>query len=296
MKYLISGSSGLVGSHLSSFLIRNNCSVSRLVRSGNENAERIRWNPHTGSVSDPELLENMDIAVHLSGENVVGLWTKEKKRRIRESRVNSTRFLVDTFSGLRNPPKCFICASAIGYYGDRGSSVLNENSPADDGFLAEVCIDWENEANRASGMGIRVVNLRIGVVLSKEGGALGMMLKPYKYGLGGVVGSGEQYWSWVSIEDISRIIKYTAENETISGPVNVVSPNPVTNREFSNTLASVLKRPAFLPVPAFLIKFVFGDFGEHALLASTRVVPDKLADNGYQFHHSDLRGALEDLI
>nr|NIP29159.1 TIGR01777 family protein [Candidatus Dadabacteria bacterium]NIQ15068.1 TIGR01777 family protein [Candidatus Dadabacteria bacterium] len=230
------------------------------------------------------------------GENIVGRWTENKKQIIRDSRVESTKILVKRFSELKKPPKCFICASAIGYYGNKGSEELDENSGPDTGFLPEICIDWEKEANKSNDLGIRVVNLRIGVVLSSNGGALGKMLTPFKLGLGGMVGDGKQYWSWVSIDDMSRIIKFAAENNNISGPLNAVSPNPVTNKEFTTILASVLKRPAILNVPSFFIKLIFGEMGKHGILSSTRVLPKKLLDNGYNFQHSNLKLALIDIL
>lgn len=296
MKFLVSGASGLVGSHLLKSLQDEGHEVLRLVRSGDSNSQRIKWDPNQNVIENSELMEGLDVVVHLSGENVVGLWTENKRKRIRESRINSTKLLVETFYKLKNPPKCFVCASAIGIYGDRGNEELTENSSPEKGFLSDICVDWEAEANKAAESGVRVVNLRIGVVLSKKGGALKMMLTPYKFGLGGVVGGGKQYWSWVSIEDISRIIKFVAVNEELSGAVNTVSPSPVTNKEFSDTLASVLERPAFLPVPSFIIKLLFGEFGEHALLASTRVIPKKLLDSGFEFKHKELNAALTEII
>ena len=296
MKIIVSGASGLVGSHLVNYLMEKNHQVLRLVRSGESGSEKIKWNPSNNFIENLDSLEGIDVAVHLSGENVVGLWTDEKKKRIRNSRINTTKFLVETFSELEKPPKCFICASAVGYYGNRGDEELTEDSSPDSGFLPDICIDWEKEANKAAEVGVRVVNLRIGVVLSKNGGALKMMLTPYKFGLGGVVGSGKQYWSWVSIEDISRIIEFVADNENINGPINTVSPDAITNKEFSDTLAYVLKRPAFLPVPSFLIKLLFGEFGEHALLASTRVLPKKLLDYGFEFKHKELEATLREIL
>lgn len=296
MRILISGSSGLIGTHLDKYLSSKGFTVSGLVRSKTDDKNAIFWTPSKEYIESLESLENFDAVINLSGENIIGRWTEEKKIRIKNSRVNTTNFLVDLFSKLKKPPKLFISASAIGYYGDRGDKELTEQSDSGNGFLEDVSIEWENAANAASKLGIRVVNLRIGVVLSKDGGALAKMLPVFKFGLGGVVGSGNQYWSWVSINDIKRITEFIINNANISGPVNAVSPNPVTCREFTKTLSGVLNRPAALPVPSFFVRLVFGEMGEHALLASTRVVPKKLLDSGYSFYNPDLESTLNNII
>ena len=296
MKILVSGSTGTVGSHLLNVISSNSSEIWRLVRSRAEGERLIFWDPQGGRVDNPDLLEGFDAVVHLSGENIVGRWTEKKKDSIRQSRILSTRYLVNLFSGLRNPPKTFICASATGYYGDRGGERLTERSAVGSGFLPDTCREWENEANKASDFGVRVINLRTGPVLSPKGGILSSLLLPFKMGLGGVVGSGEQYLSWISIEDLSRIIVYLLEHEEVRGPVNAVSPNPVTNREFTATLARILRRPAWLAVPAFAVRLFFGEMGRCTILAGSMVFPEKLLSSGYEFLHEDLGSALEDIV
>ncbi|MXW22600.1 MAG: TIGR01777 family protein [Candidatus Dadabacteria bacterium] len=296
MKILISGSSGTVGTHLLRVLSSDSSDIWRLVRSRTEGENLIFWDPEGGHVDDPSLLEGFDAVVHLSGENIVCRWTEKKKNSIRRSRVLSTRYLVSLFSGLQDPPKSFICASAVGYYGDRGEERLTERSKVGSGFLPDTCLEWENEANRASDLGVRVINLRMGVVLSPEGGMLSSLLLPFKMGLGGVIGSGDQYLSWISIEDLSRIIVYLLGREEVRGPVNAVSPNPVTNREFTTALATVLRRPALLTIPAFAVRLFFGEMGRSTMLAGSMVFPEKLLSSGYEFLHKDLRPTLEDVV
>ena len=296
MKILVSGSTGTVGSHLLNVISSNSSEIWRLVRSRAAGERLIFWDPQGGRVDNPDLLEGFDAVVHLSGENIIGRWTEKKKDSIRQSRVLSTRYLVSLFSGLRNPPKTFICASATGYYGDRGGERLTERSAVGSGFLPDTCREWENEANKALDFGVRVINLRTGTVLSPKGGILSSLLLPFKMGLGGVVGSGEQYLSWISIEDLSRIIVYLLEREEVRGPVNAVSPNPVTNREFAATLARILRRPAWFAVPAFAVRLFFGEMGRCTVLAGSMVFPEKLLSCGYEFLHEDLGSALEDIV
>ncbi len=285
-----------MGTHLLNSIPPDSSEIWRLVRSRTEGENLIFWDPEGGHVDGPSLLEGFDAAVHLSGENIVCRWTEKKKNSIRRSRVDSTRYLVSLFSGLRNPPKTFICASAVGYYGDRAEERLTERSAPGSGFLPDVCCEWENEANRASDLGVRVINLRLGVVLTPAGGILGSLLPVFRMGLGGVIGSGGQYLSWISIEDLSRIIIYLAEHGEVSGPVNAVSPNPVTNRQFTAALASVLGRPAWFSTPAFAVRLFFGEMGRSTMLAGSRVFPEKLLSSGYEFLHEDLGCALEDVI
>ena len=296
MKILVSGSTGIVGTHLLNTISSDSFEIWRLIRSRSRGENLIFWDPQRGHIDDPSLLEGFDAVVHLSGENVVARWTERKKNSIRHSRVLSTRYLVSLFSGLQNPPKTFICASAIGYYGDRGEERLAESSAAGSGFLPDVCCEWENEANKASDLGVRVINLRIGIVLSPEGGMLSSLLPLFKMGLGGVIGSGGQYLSWISIEDLSRIIIYLLERGEITGPVNAVSPNPVTNRQFTAVLASVLRRPVWFAIPAFAVRFFFGEMGRCTMLAGTMVFPEKLLSSGYEFLEEDLVSALENII
>ena len=296
MKVLVSGSSGTVGTHLLRVLSSDSSDIWRLVRSRTEGENLIFWDPEGGHVDDPSLLEGFDAVVHLSGENIVCRWTEKKKNSIRQSRILSTRYLVNLFSGLQDPPKTLICASAVGYYGDREEERLTERSEVGSGFLPDTCLEWESEANRASDLGVRVINLRMGVVLSLEGGMLSSLLLPFKMGLGGVIGSGDQYLSWISIEDLSRIIVYLLGREEIRGPVNAVSPNPVTNREFTTALATVLRRPAWFAIPAFAVRLFFGEMGRSTMLAGSMVFPEKLLSSGYEFLHKDLRSTLEDVV
>ena len=296
MKVLVSGSSGTVGTHLCAHLRSRSFEVWRLVRSRTEGENRIFWDPDGRGVDDPDTLEGFDAVVCLSGENIVGRWTERKKKLITDSRINTARRLVDAFSGLQKPPAVFVCASAVGYYGDRGGEELTEDSAAGSGFFPDLCARWEGEANRASDFGTRVVNLRIGIVLSPEGGMLGSLLPLFRMGLGGVVGDGGQYLSWVSIEDLSRMVVHLLERGETSGPVNAVAAGPVTNREFTAALASALGRPAFFPVPAFAVRVLFGEMGRSTVLASARVFPKKLLSGGYEFFHAELSGALSDVI
>ena len=254
----------------------------------------IQWDPSTG-FADEDLvrLEGLDAVVHLAGESISGLrWTDEKKKAIRDSRVQGTRTIIEAFARLEKKPKVFISGSATGFYGDRGDSEMNESNSAGDTFLSEVCKEWEAESRRAEDMGIRTVLLRTGIVLSKNGGALATMLTPFKLGVGGVVGSGKQWMSWVSLDDVVAIINFVLENEEIHGPVNAVAPNPVTNAEFTKALGKELYRPTILPLPEFAVKLVFGEMGDALLLDSTRVVPKRLLEAGYEFKFTDLQPAL----
>jgi uncharacterized protein (TIGR01777 family) len=233
----------------------------------------------------------------LAGESVVGRWTEEKKRAIRESRVLGTRNLATALAHSEAKPRVLVCASAVGLYGSRGDQVLREESASGQGFLPEVCREWEEASRIAAEAGIRTVNMRIGLVLSAQGGALGNMMKPFKLGLGGRIGSGQQWWSWIHVDDIVGGIQHAIRTELLSGPVNFVAPNPVRNVEFTKVLASVLGRPAFFPVPEFALRLAFGGMAaEEVLLASQRVESGKLGASGYTFRFSELRAALENLI
>ncbi len=237
------------------------------------------------------------MVVHLAGDNVgEGSWTEEKKRNIRESRVIGTRTLVDALKKTDNPPKIFISATAIGFYGNRGDEMLTEESSKGEGFLAEVCTAWEAESNKAKDFGARVVMPRIGVVLAKDGGALKEMLTPFKLGVGGTMGSGEQYMSWIALDDLIRLIHFALENETLNGAINAVAPNPVTNEKFTKTLGKVLNRPTIIPIPAFGIKLLFGEKGETLLLEGARVLPQRLEDAGFEFKFPDLQDALKHVL
>ena len=294
MRILVSGSSGLVGSALVPFLTTSGHSVTRLVRSA-PGKEEGRWDPAAGTI-DAGGLEGHDAVVHLAGENIAERWTPERKARIKDSRVKGTRLLAETLGRLAQPPKVLVAASAIGYYGDRGDALLREDSTSGSGFLAEVAREWEAATAAAATKGIRVVNLRIGVVLSPRGGALAKMLLPFKLGLGGVVGSGKQHWSWVAIDDLLGSILFALNTDTLKGPVNAVSPKPVTNYEFTKTLGRVLKRPTIFPMPASAARFAFGEMADELLLSSTRVDPTKLVAAGYQFRFPELEGALRQVL
>ena len=232
--------------------------------------------------------------MHLAGENIAGgRWNDTVKRKIRNSRVHGTRNLVKSIAAVEKRPKVLVCASAIGFYGDRGAQEMNETSAAGKGFLPEVCEEWEAEANAAKELGLRVVNVRIGVVLSPKGGALAKMLLPFKLGAGGIVGSGKQYWSWIGLHDLTRVIAHCINDDSLEGPVNAVSPQPLTNKEFTKVVGSVLHRPTLIPLPAFMAKIVLGEMAEALLLASTRVVPAKLQKSGFTFDHGDLDSCLK---
>ena len=296
MRVLITGASGLVGRELQKSFAAKGYDMLLASRSEPADEQHIQWTVEEG-FAEPEKLEGLDAVVHLAGENVSGLrWTEEKKRSIRDSRVLGTRNVVTAISKLKNRPKVFVASSAIGFYGERDDEEITESSAAGDNFLAEVSKAWESESRRAEDAGIRTVLLRTGIVLTKEGGALGTMLTPFKLGVGGVVGSGKQWMSWISMEDHIAVINYVIENENIRGAVNSVSPNPVTNEEFTKTLGDVLYRPTFLPVPEFAVSMVFGEMGDALLLASTKVLPKRLEDAGFQFKYPQLKPAIENAV
>lgn len=296
MKILVPGSTGLIGSNLLALLRSGGHEVVPLVRRKRGGAnEELYWDPYAG-VLDAGRLEGFDAVVHLSGENVAGRWTDEKKQKILESRLKTTRLLSDALAGLNTPPKVFVCASAIGYYGDRGDEVLTEESAAGEGFLADVVKRWEAATEPAAEQGVRVVNTRFGVVLSPEGGALAKMLLPFKLGLGGFIGSGDQWWSWVAMDDVVGAIHHALTTEDLRGPVNIVAPNPTTNRQFTRVLGRVLARPTLFPVPSFAARLAFGEMADEMLLASARVEPRKLKASGYEFRFTDLEEALRHLL
>lgn len=297
MKILLTGSHGLIGSALVPALTNAGHSVIRLLRSSKESVENeIHWDPQTSFIEQKKL-EGLDAVVHLAGENIAtGRWTAAKKARIRGSRINGTRLLAEALAGLSQKPGVLISASAIGFYGDRGDEVLNENSPSGSGFLAETCKTWESAAEPAQNAGIRLVYLRFGVVLSSKGGALSKMLFPFKLGVGGKVGSGNQYMSWISIYDAVNAIQHVFNTESLSGPVNIVSPQPVTNLEFTKAFGKVLFRPTIFPLPAFAARAMFGEMADELLLSSTRVVPMRLKDSNYIFQHKSIEEALRSVL
>ena len=297
MKVLVTGSTGLIGSALVSLLTTGGHQVVRLVRPGNtRRPDSVEWDPAAGTI-DAAALEGFDAAVHLAGENIAGgRWTAERKARIHSSRVDGTKLLVHTLAALTRPPKTLIVASAIGYYGDRNADIVDEDSGPGAGFLADVVRDWEAASRPAAERGMRVVNLRFGIVLSPAGGALATMLPPFRLGAGGTIGSGEQYMSWIALDDAIGVILHALTTPALSGPVNAVSPHPVTNQAFTKTLGRVLSRPTFLPLPAFAVKLAFGEMGEELLLASTRVDPHRLQESDYEFRFPELEGALRHVL
>jgi len=294
MKVLVSGSSGLIGTTLSFYLMAESHQVYRLVRSTKE--EGIVWNP-SEPISDRKALEGFDAVVHLAGESISeGRWNAAKKRSIRESRVQGTRHLSETLASLNSPPTVLVCASASGYYGSRGPEILTEESPAGEGFLAEVCQEWEAATQPAKEKGIRVVNLRFGIVLSSKGGALKKMLTPFKLGAGGKIGPGDQYWSWIDLDDVAGIIEFSLNHETLHGPVNASSPEPVSAGIFTDTLGRVLRRPTIFPLPAFAARLALGEMADDLLLCSFRMMPAKLTAAGYTFAYPDLESSLRHLL
>jgi len=296
MKIAVTGATGLVGSALCSLLTTAGHDVLRLVRGKTQDANDIPWDPARGELSTARL-EGVDAVVHLAGENIAGArWTTAFKERIRTSRVEGTRLLCETLARLKQPPKVLVCASATGFYGDRGNEELTENSSAGSGYLPEVCQAWEAACQPARQAVIRVVNLRIGVILAAQGGALQKMLLPFKLGGGGIVGSGQQYWSWIALDDVIGAIQHAIITETISGPVNAVAPHTATNYEFTKTLGRVLRRPTVLPMPGFAARLLLGGMAQDLLLASARVVPEKLETHGYRFRFPELEGALRHVL
>ncbi len=292
MRVLISGASGLLGSALTRALQAAGHLPVALVRHV-PRAGEVQWDPN--QPLDPAKLVGFDAIVHLAGKNIAGRWTEQFKREVLESRVRGTLTLATAAAASyrqNGQPRTFLCASGAGYYGNRGDEVLTEESPAGQGFLAEVCRQWEAATIPASEAGVRVVNLRTGVVLARDGGALKPMLPPFKLGLGGRVGSGQQYWSWVSLDDEIGAMMFLLQNDSLRGPVNAVGPAPARNAEFVRALGKVLHRPTIFPLPEWLVKTLLGEMGEELLLTSARVLPGKLQAAGYRFAHADLPEAL----
>lgn len=288
MHIAITGASGLVGSALKSFLTTGGHRVTSLVRHESTSSNEVQWDPARG-VLDPTQLDGIDALIHLAGENIgEGRWTAKKKQRIRDSRVDATQKLVASLSNMDTPPSTFICASAIGYYGDRGDEVLDESASPGEGFLAQLVQDWESAAREAEAFGSRVVLARLGVVLSPECGALKKMMTPFRLGLGGPIGSGKQIMSWVSLQDAVGAIHHALMTDSIHGPINITAPRPVSNKEFGKTLGKTLRRPAFLPLPAFAARLAFGEMANELLLSSTHAAPKKLIASGYDFRDEDL--------
>lgn len=296
MKILISGSTGHIGENLTKTLQRDAHEVHRIVRYRSLADDQSVYFNYKEDQYDIADFEGYDVIIHLAGENILGLWTKGKKERIRKSRVESTGKLSEIIGKLEHKPHTFVCASAVGYYGHRGDEILTEESEPGSGFLPEVSEQWEKAASGAEKYGVRVVNLRTGMVLDPDEGALKKMLTPFKLGLGGNLGSGNQYWSWISIDDEINSIKYIIENDEISGPVNLVSPEPSRNRDFTEILGEILNRPTFFNIPESILKTMLGDMSKELFLSSTRAVPEKLLSRGYEFRHNSLRDTLDSML
>ncbi|CUS94552.1 hypothetical protein JGI14_10916 [Candidatus Kryptonium thompsonii] len=298
----IAGGTGFIGSYVAKFLLKDGYRVLISSRNPERVSERLKefdvfkWDPETENFP-VEVVQRADVLINLIGETISQRWTEKVKEKLRSSRIDSTRKIVEAFSKVDSLGKTFISASAIGIYGGKRDEILTESSSYGDDFLSKLCIDWENEAKRASEFGVRTVILRIGIVIGENGGFLARLTPIFKLGLGGKIGDGKMWMSWVHIEDLVRVIKFAIENETVSGVYNVVSPNPVTNEEFTRTFAKVLNRPAFLPVPKFALKVLFGsELTEVALTSSQRVKPERLLELGFEFKYSDIETALKSLF
>lgn len=296
MRVLMSGASGFIGSALRPALVDTGHTTAALVRHSAA-GDQVQWDPRHRL--DPTNLSGFDAIVHLAGKNISGRWSDKFKREVRESRVRGTSTLAvaaaESFRGT-GQPSAIVAASAIGYYGDRGDEELTEGSARGTGFLADVCQEWEDATLPAWQAGVRVVHIRIGVVLAKHGGALKAMLPPFRFGVGGPIGSGRQFWSWVSLDDVVGAFLFALNRETLCGAVNATAPNPARNADFACELGGVLHRPAVFPLPAFLVSTLFGEMGDSLLLASTRVVPEKLKAAGYKFRHPRLPEALRSAL
>lgn len=325
MRVLIAGSSGLVGTALTQALARDGHEVVRLVRTGSgakngpekgrkqeartreenafANVIKVAWNPNTCDLEgepfgeEQDKVEGADAVVNLAGASIAGeVWTKERKALIRSSRLHTTRELVCALEKLNDAPKTLVSASAIGYYGSRGDEVLTEETKPGDDFLGRLCQEWEAEAVKAEALGMRVVRTRFGIILAKHGGALPQMMRPFKFGAGGRVGSGQQWMSWIALDDAVRILQYAIENRAIAGALNVVAPQPVRNADFAKELGHAMHRPAKLPAPAFALELLLGEMAEALLLASQRVMPSRLQQLGHRFAYADLPAALAAIL
>ena len=296
-KVLVAGSSGCIGTQLVAFLDTGGHNVWRLVRRpAKQGAKELEWYPERGEL-DSSILEGFDVVIHLGGVGIGDKrWNKRRKHMIRDSRVNSTKLLANAISSLENKPECFMLASAVGWYGDRADEELTEESSHGEGFLPDVCKEWEAAASAVEGAGIRTVFIRTGIVLSATAGALGKMLLPFKLGAGGPIGGGKQWMSWISLDDEIYAINHLMMNADSKGVYNLTSPNPVIQKGFAKTLGKVLRRPAFAPLPKFIVKILFGEMGEKLTLESQRALPNRLTAEGYQFVHEDLELGLRDTL
>jgi uncharacterized protein len=293
-RVLVSGASGPIGKALLPSLKARGYTITRLVRGQPSGEGQVYWNP--AQPLSPQSVSGFDAVIHLAGETIVGRWTKAKKARIRDSRVLGTRHLAEALAKASQPPRVLISASAIGYYGDRGEEILHEDSRSGTGFLSEACREWEAASQPAADVGIRTVQTRFGLVLSPTGGALQKMLPPFRMGLGGKIGSGRQWWSWIDVKDLVGAIHHVLRSDLLRGPVNVVAPKPVRNEEFTKILAAVLARPSIFPMPAFAARLALGQMADELLLASQHVEPAKLMATGYPFQYADLKPALEAIL
>lgn len=297
-RILVSGVSGPIGTALLPALKKSGAQIVRLTRLGSTRVapdeQSIPWD--TAQPISSAAVSGFNAVIHLAGESIVGRWTAAKKKEIRDSRVVGTRNLSQALAQAQQKPRVFVCSSAIGYYGDRGDEVLREDSAPGTGFLSDVCREWEAATQGAIDAGIRTVQIRTGVVLSPKGGALGKMLTPFKMGVGGRLGNGRQWMSWIDVQDMVGAIDHILKSNQLRGPVNMVAPNPVTNAEFTTTLADVLSRPTIFPMPAFAVKLAFGEMGETVLLGSERVQPAQLLATRYQFRFSQLRASLKGIL
>lgn len=293
-RILVSGVSGPIGAALLPLLHSRGYEVVRLVRGPANGRDEITWHP--GQAVSPEAVSGFDAVIHLAGETIFGYWGRAKKARIRNSRVTGTENLAAALAQAKIRPQVFVCGSAIGYYGSRGDELLKETSDPGKDFLAMVCRDWEGATKPAIEAGIRTAQIRTGIVLSANGGALPKMLPAFRLGLGGRIGDGRQWMSWIDVQDMVGAILHILKTDLLQGPVNMVAPKPVTNAEFTETLASALRRPAIFPLPALVVKTVFGEMGDATLLASQRVEPVRLVGTGYPFAFTDLRASLEHVL
>jgi uncharacterized protein (TIGR01777 family) len=292
LRVAVTGATGLVGSALVPALLAAGHRVDRLTRRpAAAGTTDVEWDPARGRL-EPRALEGVDAVVHLAGESIAARWSAGVKERIRRSRVDGTRLLSETLGRLERRPRVLVSASAVGYYGERGETPLTEDSAPGTGFLADVCREWEAAADAARAAGIRVVHPRLGLVLAKQGGALPRMALPFRLGMGGVVGSGRQYWSWIELGDLVRAIELCLGLDGLDGPVNAAAPGPVTNREFTRVLGKVLGRPTLVPLPAIAVRAVLGEMGQALLLGSARVLPRRLERAGFHFRHPGLESAL----
>ncbi len=294
MRILVAGSSGLIGSALLNHLRKQGYMVHRLIRSAARDPQSLYWDPENKIFPYRQVDNGYDCVINLAGSELAsGRWTENKKRLIRQSRVEATTFLSESLAALKMPPALLINASAVGYYGDRGDQLLDENQEPGKKFLAQLCVDWERATQSAVKRGVRVVSLRTAIVLAQQGGALSKMIPPFRIGLGAVLGSGTQYMSWIALDDVLSIIDFIIQHPLIKGPVNVASPHPVTNKEFTQVLGGVLKRPVFCKLPVWALRMLLGEMADEMLLCSLRVLPRVLQEEGYTFHYPDLSSALK---